>query len=131
MVGDGACSSPILLVGTHRDVVSDPKDHKRISDELYRHFAGKHFADAIIADCPDKTLVGRNFDEVAKQGLLLDENPNWPGAFAVDIRDPRWHARVLGELVPKRLALLAPERIALVIGAPMLFFSRLAAPIGA
>ena len=36
---------------------------------------------------------------------------------------------VLGELVPKRLALLAPERIALVIGAPMLFFSRLAAPV--
>jgi uncharacterized protein (TIGR01370 family) len=44
------------------------------------------------------------FDEVAKQGLLLDENPNWPGAFAVDIRDPRWHARVLGELVPAILA---------------------------
>lgn len=36
---------------------------------------------------------------------------------------------VLGELVPKRLALLAPERIALVIGAPMQVFSRLAGPV--
>ncbi len=44
------------------------------------------------------------FDEVSRQGLLLDENPTWPGAFAVDIRDRRWHARILDELVPAILA---------------------------
>lgn len=36
---------------------------------------------------------------------------------------------VIGELVPKRLALLAPERIAAIIGAPMWFLSRVARPI--
>lgn len=36
---------------------------------------------------------------------------------------------VLGELVPKRLALLAPERIALVIALPMNWLSRLARPL--
>lgn len=36
---------------------------------------------------------------------------------------------VLGELVPKRLALLAPERIALVIALPMNWLSRIARPL--
>jgi len=36
---------------------------------------------------------------------------------------------VLGELVPKRLALISPERVAMVIAAPMQMFSRLAAPV--
>lgn len=36
---------------------------------------------------------------------------------------------VLGELVPKRLALLAPERIALVIALPMNLLSRIARPL--
>ena len=44
------------------------------------------------------------FDDVAQQGLLLDENPTWKDAFAVDIRDRRWHARILDELVPAILA---------------------------
>lgn len=35
---------------------------------------------------------------------------------------------VLGELIPKRLALVAPERIAAVVGLPMLLFSRLTHP---
>jgi putative hemolysin len=35
---------------------------------------------------------------------------------------------VLGELVPKRLALLAPERIAMLIAAPMQVLARFAAP---
>jgi putative hemolysin len=36
---------------------------------------------------------------------------------------------VLGELVPKRLALLAPERVALVIALPMNWLSRVARPL--
>lgn len=35
---------------------------------------------------------------------------------------------VVGELVPKRAALVAPERIAVTVGMPMLVLSRLAAP---
>jgi putative hemolysin len=36
---------------------------------------------------------------------------------------------VLGELIPKRLALVAPERIAVVVGVPMRVFSHLAYPL--
>jgi putative hemolysin len=36
---------------------------------------------------------------------------------------------VVGELVPKRLALLAPERIASVVARPMMWFSGLASPL--
>lgn len=35
---------------------------------------------------------------------------------------------ILGELIPKRLALLAPEKIAVIVGWPMLVFSRITHP---
>jgi uncharacterized protein (TIGR01370 family) len=44
------------------------------------------------------------FAEVEREGILLAENPNWPGAFEVDVRDPRWRRRVVEELVPSILA---------------------------
>jgi uncharacterized protein (TIGR01370 family) len=44
------------------------------------------------------------FAEVEREGLLVYENPTWPGAFAVDVRDPRWRKRVVEELVPAILA---------------------------
>ena len=30
-------------------------------------------------------------------GMLLVENPNWPGAWMVDVRDKRWHAMVIDQ----------------------------------
>jgi uncharacterized protein (TIGR01370 family) len=47
--------------------------------------------------------VGRHrsyFQALQSDGLLLEENPNWPDSFAIDVRAPRWHKRVLEELVP-------------------------------
>jgi uncharacterized protein (TIGR01370 family) len=44
------------------------------------------------------------FAEVEREGLFVYENPNWPGAFALDVRDPRWRRRVVDELVPAILA---------------------------
>ena len=40
------------------------------------------------------------FEATKREGLLLGENPNWPGSYFVDIRDPRWARRVVEELVP-------------------------------
>lgn len=40
------------------------------------------------------------FKQVEQQGLLLVENPHWPGSFMVDLRDPRWTDRVVEILVP-------------------------------
>lgn len=42
----------------------------------------------------------RYFEVLRTQELLLDENPNWPGSFAVDLRDPRWTARLVTEIIP-------------------------------
>lgn len=42
----------------------------------------------------------RYFKAVRTQGLLLDENPNWSGSFAVDLRDQRWTTRLVSEIVP-------------------------------
>lgn len=36
---------------------------------------------------------------------------------------------ILGELIPKRIALLAPERIAAIVGLPMMVFARVTHPI--
>jgi uncharacterized protein (TIGR01370 family) len=44
------------------------------------------------------------YDEVRQEGILLAENPQWPGSFGVDIRDPRWRHRVITQLVPGILA---------------------------
>ena len=44
------------------------------------------------------------FAEVEREGLLVYENPTWPGAFAVDVRDTRWRKRIVDELVPAILA---------------------------
>lgn len=41
--------------------------------------------------------------EAKKAGLLIDENPNWPTAYRVDIKDPKWHKIVLEKLVPSVL----------------------------
>ena len=44
------------------------------------------------------------FATVRREGILLQENANWKGSFFVDVRDPRWSARVLDQLVPQILS---------------------------
>jgi polysaccharide biosynthesis protein PelA len=44
------------------------------------------------------------FAAVKAEGLVLGENPHWKGSFSVDVRDPRWTARVLDQLIPPILA---------------------------
>jgi putative hemolysin len=56
--------------------------------------------------------------------------PHAPGiAFAITIALITYLSVVLGELVPKRLALLAPERVAVVVAAPMRLLERFATPL--
>jgi len=43
------------------------------------------------------------FAKVKRWGILGEENPNWKGSFYVDMRDPRWTALVVEELVPMLL----------------------------
>jgi putative hemolysin len=50
-------------------------------------------------------------------------------AFAATVALITYLSVVLGELVPKRLALLGPERIALAVATPMRLLARVAAPL--
>ena len=85
------------------------------------------------------TAVGVLAGAVGEKALaepLAERLAGWPLlapyaagiAFAVTVVVITYLSVVLGELVPKRLALLAPERVALVIAAPMRLIARLAAP---
>lgn len=41
-----------------------------------------------------------DFAAVKASGVLLDENPHWPGSYFVDIRNPAWQKRILDRLAP-------------------------------
>lgn len=43
------------------------------------------------------------FEEVRKEGILLEANEYWPDSYGVDVRDARWSARVIEQLVPSIL----------------------------
>jgi len=43
------------------------------------------------------------FSDVQKQGLLVSKNPNWKDSYYVDIRDPRWAARMIEDIIPRIL----------------------------
>lgn len=78
---------------------------------------------------------------VVGEGLLAASIAGWLSQFqwlaphakgvsvAVVVVGITYLSVVVGELVPKRLALLAPERIASVVARPMIWFSGLARPL--
>jgi uncharacterized protein (TIGR01370 family) len=45
-----------------------------------------------------------DFPAVKAEGILAGENPRWPGAYYVDVRDERWRRRVIEQMVPRILA---------------------------
>jgi uncharacterized protein (TIGR01370 family) len=72
-------------------------------------------ASAIAVRRPGATILGylslgevhsgrRYYADVKAEGFLLRPNPSWPDARFVDMRDLRWHRRVIEELVPEILA---------------------------
>lgn len=44
-----------------------------------------------------------HFEKVKKWGILIRENPDWPGSWIVDIRDRRWKRLVLNTIIPNIL----------------------------
>lgn len=43
------------------------------------------------------------FGEVKSWGILIEENPDWPGSWSVDIRDKRWSELLLKRVIPSIL----------------------------
>lgn len=41
------------------------------------------------------------FSEAKSKGLLLEQNANWPGSYAVNIRNPEWAKMVIEDIIPK------------------------------
>ena len=88
-------SEPVAAFEPFDLVVLDSENHPRLQPLLDR---GKTLLGYISLG-----EVGRHqahFEAVRAEGLLGQENANWPGSFFVDLRDPRWTARVVEELVP-------------------------------
>jgi uncharacterized protein (TIGR01370 family) len=44
-----------------------------------------------------------HFSAAQADGILLEENKNWKGAFLIDVRDPRWTKQVVEHLIPEIL----------------------------
>ncbi len=44
------------------------------------------------------------FLTVQELGLIIKENPNWPGSWMVDIRNPSWSSLLLDNIIPEILA---------------------------
>jgi uncharacterized protein (TIGR01370 family) len=44
------------------------------------------------------------FQAVKTEGILAGENPQWPGAYYVDLRDRRWRRLVIEQMAPRILA---------------------------
>ena len=42
-----------------------------------------------------------SFEKVSKKGILLSENPSWPGSYYVDIDSPAWSRFILNDAIPK------------------------------
>ena len=45
----------------------------------------------------------QDFDKLKKMGVLLEENPSWPGHYIVDIRKPEWAKYIIEEKIPEIL----------------------------
>jgi len=43
------------------------------------------------------------FKTVKDEGILLEENKNWPGSYMVDLRDTRWRERLIKKIIPQVL----------------------------
>ncbi len=82
----------------------------------------------IIAGAYSGSTLGRPVgDYLAALGM----SPDWAATtgFGVVIGITTYFSLVVGELVPKQFALIAPERIAVVMAAPMELLARVTAPI--
>ncbi len=44
-----------------------------------------------------------DFEQVKQANALLEENPNWPGHFAVDVRNPEWTRYIIEDVIPSIL----------------------------
>lgn len=43
------------------------------------------------------------FSKLQAQGLLLQENQNWPGSYMVDLRNKEWTKKIITDLIPSLL----------------------------
>jgi putative hemolysin len=81
----------------------------------------------VLAGAVGESVLAKPLAERLAQVPLLEAHAGGI-AFTFTVVLITYLSVVLGELVPKRLALLAPERVALVIAAPMHMLERLATP---
>jgi len=83
----------------------------------------------ILAGAYSGASLGQPVAERLQAWFGLDAEHARTAGFAVVIGLTTYFSLIAGELVPKQFALRAPERIATVMALPMLWLSRIAAPL--
>ena len=83
----------------------------------------------ILAGAYSGASLGQPVAERLQAALGLDAESARNAGFAVVIAVTTYFSLIAGELVPKQFALRAPENIAIVMAVPMLWLSRIAAPL--
>ncbi len=94
----GVDAPPELMQG-HDVVVVDPGYKGDI--QLLKARGAKVLAYVSLGEVAERRA---HFAQAKARGLLVTENPNWPGAWMVDLRSPDWHRLVIDHLTPKLLA---------------------------
>ena len=83
----------------------------------------------ILAGAYSGASLGQPVADRLQAALGLDAESARNAGFAVVIAVTTYFSLIAGELVPKQFALRAPENIAIVMAVPMLWLSRIAAPL--
>lgn len=83
----------------------------------------------ILAGAFSGASLGGPVGERLQAWLDLDDATALSSGFALVIAVTTYFSLIIGELVPKQFALRAPEPIAIVMARPMLWLSRITAPV--
>jgi len=83
----------------------------------------------ILAGAYSGASLGQPVGDRLQAAFGLDAESARNAGFAVVIAVTTYFSLIAGELVPKQFALRAPENIAIVMAVPMLWLSRIAAPL--
>ncbi len=83
----------------------------------------------ILAGAYSGASLGEPVGERLQLWLELDDATALSSGFALVIAVTTYFSLIVGELVPKQFALRAPEPIAIVMARPMLWLSRITAPV--
>ena len=131
--------SEMALVSSGKARLQKLADEKRAGAKsaLQLHQEPSRFLSTVQVGITSVGILNGALGEEALTEPLIGQLQQWPYlapyaeniALVITVATLTYFSVVVGELVPKRLALLRPERIALIVARPMNALSKLASPL--